>query len=139
MKKYYAFIVFLFVLLLVGCKKLEVEANLYRIDTDYSITEVNDHYTYQIIKDYQEYQECSEKDILKSFQEEYFDDHTLIIFTLTQGSSGMTYEIISTYKKGSTFTLYMRELPVLVQPILCMDTYCIEVESKGLKKFKLIR
>ncbi len=123
---------------LVGCKKLEVNANMYEIKDWIYEEEVKD-YKYEILNTYDEYQKNQNQYCLHHYEEDYFESNTLILLYLYEHSSGFKWTIKNSYKSGNTIFLEIYDSSFEVQPMITMSSYCVEVESKGIKKVEVKR
>ncbi len=128
----------LFILALVGCSKVEVNADMYKIKDWVYEQEVKD-YKYEILNTYEDYQRNQNYDSLHNYEKDYFESNTLILIYLYEHSSGFKWTIKNSYKSGNTISLEIWDESFEVQPMITSSAYCVEVEAKGIKKVEVKR
>ncbi|MDE6414889.1 MAG: hypothetical protein K2K48_05700 [Anaeroplasmataceae bacterium] len=128
----------LLLLVLVGCSKAEVNADMYKIKDWVYKQEVKD-YKYEILNTYEDYQKNQNHDCLHSYEKDYFESNTLILVYLYEHSSGFKWTIKNSYKSGNTISLEICDESFEVQPMITSSAYCVEVEAKGIKKVEVKR
>ncbi len=123
---------------LAGCKKVEVNANMYEIKDWIYEEEVKD-YKYEILNTYDEYQHNKNQHCLHHYEEYYFESNTLIIIYLYEYNSGFKWKITNCYKTGNQLSLEISNEAFEMQPVLSASAYCVEIGSKKIKKIELER
>ena len=124
----------LLLLALVGCSKTEVNANMYFLGSDLSPAGDDD---FEILDTYSKY--VSNGKLLKDYEEDFFENHSLIILYLNDSTSGNEYTLKETSKVNSKLIIKVEIIKYGLSPAFSIVAYCVEVEAKGIKKVEVKR
>lgn len=138
MKKILLLLPLLLLALLVGCSKVEVNANMYEIKDWVYEQEVKD-YKYEILNNYEDYQNNKNHDSLHNYEEEYFNNHVILILYIRDSTSGNRFGLKEVSKTNSNLTIYVEYIEYGMDQAFSTTVYCVEVESKGIKKVEVKR
>ncbi len=127
------FLLPLFLLVLVGCK-VEVNANMYFLGSDLSPAGDDD---FEILDSYSKY--VSNGKLLKDYEEDFFENHSLIILYLNDSTSGNEYALKEASKVNSKLIIKVEIIKFGLSPAFSTTVYCVEVEAKGIKKVEVKR
>ncbi len=120
-------------LILVGCK-VEVNANMYFLGSDLSTAGDNN---FEILDTYSKY--VNNGKLLKDYEEDFFENHSLIILYLNDSTTGNRYGLKEVSKTNSKLTIYVECIEYGLMPAFSTAVYCVEVEAKGIKKVEVKR
>lgn len=121
-------------LALVGCSKVEVNANMYFLGSNLSPVGDDD---FEILDSYSKYVGSGKS--LKDYEESFFEKHSLIILYLSDSTTGNRYGLKETSKINNKLTIYVECIEYGIMPAFSTTAYCVEVESKGIKKVEVKR
>ncbi len=124
----------LFILALVGCSKVEVNADMYFLSSNLS-PDVDDDF--EILDTYSKYVNNGKS--LKNYEESFFENHSLIILYLNDSTTGNKYGLREVSKTNSKLAIYVECIEYGVMPAFSITAYCVEVEAKGIKKVEVKR
>lgn len=124
----------LLLLALVGCNKVEVNADMYFLGSDLSPAGDDD---FEILDSYSQY--TSNGKLLKDYEEKFFESNTLILIYLTDSTTGNRYGLKEVSKSNSKLTIYVEYIQEGLSQAFSITAYCIEVEAKGIKEVEIKR
>ncbi len=124
----------LLLLALVGCSKVEVNADMYFLGSDLSPTGDDD---FEILDSYSKY--IGNGKLLKDYEEKFFESNTLILIYLNDSTTGNRYGLREASKTNNKLTIYVECIEYGIMPAFSTTAYCVEVEAKGIKKVEVKR
>ncbi len=128
------FLLPLLLLALVGCSKVEVNADMYFLGSDLSPTGDDD---FEILDSYSKY--IGNGKLLKDYEEKFFESNTLILIYLNDSTTGNRYGLREASKTNNKLTIYVECIEYGIMPAFSTTAYCVEVEAKGIKKVEVKR
>ena len=128
----------LLLLTLVGCSKVEVNADMYEIKDGVYEQEVKD-YEYEILSTYEDYQKNQNYDSLHTYEKDYFNNHAILILYIRDSTTGNRYGLKEVSKTNSKLTIFIEYIEYGMDQAFSTTVYCVEVEAKGIKKVEVKR
>ncbi|MDE6656083.1 MAG: hypothetical protein K2J85_03740, partial [Anaeroplasmataceae bacterium] len=77
--------------------------------------------------------------LLKDYEENFFENHSLIILYLNDSTTGNRYRLKEASKVNSKLTIYIEYIEYGLDQAFSTTVYCVEVESKGIKEVEVKR
>lgn len=128
----------LLLLTLVGCSKVEVNADMYEIKDWVYEQEVKD-YEYEILSTYEDYQKNQNYDSLHTYEKDYFNNHAILILYIRDSTTGNRYGLKEVSKTNSKLTIFIEYIEYGMDQAFSTTVYCVEVEAKGINKVEVKR
>lgn len=128
----------LLLLTLVGCSKVEVNADMYEIKDGVYEQEVKD-YEYEILSTYEDYQKNQNYDSLHTYEKDYFNNHAILILYIRDSTTGNRYGLKEVSKTNSKLTIFIEYIEYGMDQAFSTTVYCVEVEAKGINKVEVKR
>ncbi len=129
-------LLFFLLVVLVGCSRTSLNANMYEIK-DYKCEEEFDDYYYEILNTYEDYQKNKNYERMNSYSKDYFSNSSLVIIFIKDSTNANKYALKDSFEFNNVLKVSLERVSQGLSQVFSTVSYCIEIESKNIKSVEI--